>query len=160
VDRAHHLGEPVRIAEATPEDAEAWLELRLALWPGEGDRRDEFAAEIAALLAHPGDTVNLVARADTGEAMGFAEAALRRDYVEGCRTSPVAFLEGIYVAPDHRRKGVAAALISAVEDWGRRNGCTEFASDARIDNLDSHAMHRALGFEETNRVVYFRREIS
>lgn len=117
MDRAHHLGQPVRIAEASALDADAWLELRLALWPG--DRRDEFAADIAALLADPRDTINLIAHADTGEAIGFAEAALRRDYVEGCQTSPVAFLEGIYVAPDHRRKGVAAALIRAVEDWGR-----------------------------------------
>lgn len=157
MDRTHHLGQPVRIAQATPEDADAWLELRLALWPGE--RREEFAAEIAALLDDPGDTVNLIAHADDGEAMGLAEAALRRDYVEGCRTSPVAFLEGIYVAPDHRRKGIATALIRAVEDWGRQQGCTEFASDAPLTNLDSHTMHRALGFEETNRVVYFRREI-
>ena len=147
----------MKIARASAEDTDAWLELRLALWPGE--RREEFAAEIAALLVDPGDMVNLIAYADTGEAIGFAEAALRRDYVEGCKTSPVAFLEGIYVAPDYRRKGVAAALIRAVEEWGRQNGCTEFASDALIDNLDSQAMHRAIGFTETVRVVYFRKLI-
>ena len=158
MDRAHHLGESVRIAPASPDDADAWLDLRLALWPGE--RREEFAADIATLLADPGDTLNLIAHADTGEAIGFAEADLRRDYVEGCSTSPVAFLEGIYVAPEHRRQGVAAALIRAVEDWGRQNGCSEFASDAVIDNLDSQAMHRAIGFVETARVVYFRKELS
>jgi aminoglycoside 6'-N-acetyltransferase I len=158
VDRAHHLGQPVRVTAASAEDAGSWLELRLALWPGE--RREEFAADIAALLADPGDTVNLIAHADTGEAIGFAEASLRRDYVEGCSTSPVAFLEGIYVAPGHRRKGVAGALIRAVEDWGRQNGCTEFASDAVIDNLDSQAMHRAIGFTETARVVYFRKDLT
>lgn len=158
MDRAHHLGQSVRITPASAHDAGAWLELRLALWPGE--RREEFAAEIASLLNDPGDTINLIAHADTGEAIGFAEADLRRDYVEGCKTSPVAFLEGIYVAPHYRRKGVAGALIRAVEDWGRQLGCTEFASDAAIDNLDSQAMHRAIGFVETARVVYFRKEIS
>ena len=157
MDRADHLGEPVNIAVATADDAEAWLELRLALWPG--NRRDEFATEIARLLIAPGETLNLIAYADDGSAMGFAEADLRHDYVEGCSTSPVAFLEGIYVAPAYRRQGVAAALVRAAEDWGRRNGCTEFASDARLTNLDSHAMHRALGFEETNRVVYFRKPL-
>jgi aminoglycoside 6'-N-acetyltransferase I len=143
---------------ASVEDSSAWLELRLALWPGE--RREEFAADIAALLADPGETTNLIAHADTGEAIGFAEASLRRDYVEGCKTSPVAFLEGIYVAPEHRRKGVAGALIRAVEDWGRQNGCTEFASDAHLDNLDSHAMHQAMGFTETVRVVYFHKDLT
>lgn len=157
MDRAHHLGEPVRVAPASVEDADGWLDLRLALWPGE--RRDEFAAEIARLLADPGDTFNVIAHDGEGDAIGFAEADLRRDYVEGCKTSPVVFLEGIYVAPGHRRKGVAAALIRAVEDWGRKQGCTEFASDAVIDNLDSQAMHRATGFTETTRVVYFRKEI-
>ena len=148
----------MRIAPASAEDAEAWLELRLALWPHH--EREEFAAEIARLLADPGETLNLIARDEAGEAMGFAEAALRHDYVEGCGTSPVVFLEGIYVAPAFRRRGVAAALVGAAEDWGRRNGCTEFASDAALTNLDSHAMHRALGFEETARVVYFRKEIA
>ena len=56
--------------------------------------------------------------------------------------------------------GVAAALIRAVEDWGRQKGCTEFASDALLTNLNSHTMHRALGFEETERVVYFRRKLA
>ena len=158
MDRADHLGQPVRIAEASAEDADAWLELRLALWPG--DRRDEFAVEIAKLVISPGETFNVIAYADDGEAMGFAEADLRHDYVEGCVTSPVAFLEGIYVAPTYRRQGVAAALVRAVEDWGRLKGCTEFASDAELSNLDSQSMHRALGFEETNRVVYFRKQIS
>lgn len=157
MDRPYHLGEPVRIAPASAADIDAWLELRLALWPG--DRREEYAADIAALLGDP-DAINLLAHTDTGEAIGFAEADLRRDYVEGCKTSPVAFLEGIYVAPDHRRNGVAAALIRAVEDWGRHKGCTEFASNARGDNLSSQAMHRAIGFTETARVVYFRKELS
>ncbi len=91
--------------------------------------------------------------------IGFAEAAIRQDYVNGCDSSPVLFLEGLFVDPGHRRRGVAGALVAAVADWGRAQGCSEFASDAEIDNLDSHAMHLALGFAETERVVYFRREL-
>nr|WP_241823604.1 GNAT family N-acetyltransferase [Sphingomonas sp. Sph1(2015)] len=51
------------------------------------------------------------------------------------------------------------ALVAAVADWGRAQGCSEFASDAELENVDSHAMHRALGFVETERVVYFRWEL-
>jgi len=91
---------------------------------------------------------------------GFAEASLRRDYVNGCETSPVAFLEGIYVAPQARCQGVGRALDRAVQDWAIQRGCQEYASDALIDNRDSHAFHAALGFEETERVVYFRRRLS
>ncbi|KIT17812.1 Aminoglycoside N(6')-acetyltransferase type 1 [Jannaschia aquimarina] len=89
----------------------------------------------------------------------FSEATLRRDHVNGCETSPVAFLEGIYVAPDHRREGVGALLLDAVRAWARERGCTELASDAHIDNIASHAFHRTLGFEETVRVVCFRTKL-
>ena len=92
-----------------------------------------------------------------GEPAGFAEASLRHDYVNGCDTSPVAFLEGMYVAPVMRGQGVARALVAAVQAWARSRGCSELASDAALDNLGSHQMHKALGFAETQRVVYFRK---
>lgn len=101
-----------------------------------------------------------MAYSSSRDPIGFVEAALRTDYVNGTESSPVAFVEGIYVVLEARRKGVAAALISAVESWARSLGCTELASDALLDNQSSHAFHRALGFEETERVVYFRKALS
>lgn len=92
-----------------------------------------------------------------GAAIGFAEVSLRRDYVNGCDTSPVAFLEGIYVEEAFRGQGVAAALVEEVTRWAIAQGVSELASDADIANVVSHRMHAALGFEETQRVVYFRR---
>ncbi len=47
-------------------------------------------------------------------------------------------------------------LVKAVIEWGRGQGCRELASDSLVANGDAHAVHRALGFEETERVVYFR----
>nr|WP_295670445.1 GNAT family N-acetyltransferase [Sphingomonas sp.] len=84
---------------------------------------------------------------------------MRRDYVNGCGTSPVAFLEGIHVRADHRHAGVARMLCRAVEEWGRAAGCTEMGSDADIENEESHAFHAAIGFEKTERVVFFRKPI-
>lgn len=132
-----------------------WVALRSALWPDEDARQME--QEAPGLLAQP-DALVLVAR--EGETViGFAEAAIRRDYVNGCDTSPVAFVEGIYVVPGQRRRGVARAMIAAVEDWARQRGLSELASDALLDNAQSHAMHEALGFGETERVVYFRKTL-
>lgn len=132
-----------------------WVALRIALWPDEDAQ--QMAQEAPGLLTQPGMLV-LVAR--EGETViGFAEATIRRDYVNGCETSPVAFVEGIYVAPAKRRRGVARAMIAAVEDWARRQGLSELASDALLDNAQSHAMHQALGFGETERVVYFRKTV-
>ncbi|MEO8506193.1 MAG: aminoglycoside 6'-N-acetyltransferase [Betaproteobacteria bacterium] len=134
-----------------------WLELRSALWPGHD--AGVHLAEMAALCAAPERFGQFIAYAASGTPHGLVEVALRHDYVNGTRSSPVAFLEGIYVASLARRRGVARALVAVAEDWARAVGSTEFASDAAIDNRSSHAMHRALGFEESERVVYFRKAL-
>jgi aminoglycoside 6'-N-acetyltransferase I len=72
---------------------------------------------------------------------------------------PVAFLEGIYVVPEFRLRGVARTLVDAVMIWAKAAGCHELASDSLLPNTDAHAAHRALGFEETERVVYFRKAL-
>ena len=59
------------------------------------------------------------------------------------------------MAPEFRGRGVARALVDAVETWASALGCTELASDVVIDNADGLALHNALGFRETERVVYF-----
>jgi aminoglycoside 6'-N-acetyltransferase I len=144
------------ITECTPADLEEWIALRVALWP---DYAADELREGAAAMLGASNMLVLIARAEDGEAAGFAEASIRRDYVNGCETSPVAFLEGIYVAPDHRKHRIAQALAEAIADWGRSLGCAEFASDALLDNQASHAFHAAVGFEETERVVYFRKAL-
>jgi aminoglycoside 6'-N-acetyltransferase I len=110
-----------------------------------------------AFLAQPERFVQFVAYAEQGQPVGFVEAALRHDYVNGTESSPVAFLEGVYVTPTHRRRGVARSLVAAVTGWAIEHGCRELASDAAIDNELSHRMHHSLGFAETERVVYFRK---
>ena len=136
---------------------EGWLVLRQALWPEAS--REEHLAWMAKQLSLSGRFVQFVASSGPGRPVGFAEAAIRTDYVNGTDTFPVAFLEGLYVIPELRRQGIAAALVAAVERWARDFGCRELASDALLDNPPGHHLHRALGFEETERVVYFRKMI-
>jgi len=134
-----------------------WLPLRHALWPD--TTRADHAGEAAALLRSDRQVAFI---AQVEEAAGFAEASIRHDYVNGCASpvgAPVAFLEGLYVVPSQRRRGVARALCAAVAEWGRARGCLELASDTPLDNLDSQAMHIALGFTQTGRVVFFRRTL-
>jgi aminoglycoside 6'-N-acetyltransferase I len=152
------MAEALRIEALTPAEVAIWASLRQALWPGTSP--DEHAREAERLLRTPDYLVLLAFETDVA---GFAEAALRRNYVNGCDTmpgDPVAFLEGIYVKPDCRRRGIARALCERVADWARPRGVNEFASDALIENHESHALHRALGFAETERVVFFRRTLA
>lgn len=140
------------IKHCTLRDHEGWLALRVALWPGSD--MDE------TLLNAPERNLVLTFNDANGHAVGFAEASIRKDYVNGTSTSPVAFLEGLYVAPASRGLGIARQLVAAVEQWAGKMGCTELASDALLENTGSHAMHESLGFAETERVVYFLKPLA
>jgi aminoglycoside 6'-N-acetyltransferase I len=135
----------------------AWLALRAEFIPevGADEQRDflrAFARDSAAFRA-------FIAQDAQAGLLGFAEVAVRTDFVNGCEHRPALFLEGIFVRPQHRGRGVARALCEAAGRWGLEQGCREFASDVYVDDLDSLAAHRGLGFEETERVVYFRKPL-
>ena len=146
------MNHPWQLRRATLDDATGWGRLRRALWPDEGEV--DSAADLAAALRE-GAAVFLAIGGD-GAPVGFAEATLRHDYVNGTATSPVGFLEAWYVDPAWRRRGVGQSLLEEVAAWTRAQGCSELASDALLDNHASHAAHLACGFVETGRVVYFR----
>ena len=92
--------------------------------------------------------------------IGFAQCGLRMDYVEGTKSSPVGYLEGIFVKPEYQNKGYARELLSACENWAKSKGCIEFASDCELDNDKSLMFHMAMGFEEANRVICFRKSLT
>jgi aminoglycoside 6'-N-acetyltransferase I len=146
------------VREAAPRDIAAWSALRAALWP---DQDAEVMAREAREYFEPmRKSIALIAFDTNDIAVGFAEATIRNDYVNGTEASPVGFLEGLYVTPEYRRSGLGRALVAAVERWTRDQGCNELASDAYIDNDESHAAHRAYGFVETERVVYFCKRLA
>lgn len=131
------------------------VELAVLLWP---EHQVEALEQKFSLLMTENKAAFFLARA--GELpVGFAQCALRHDYVEGTSTSPVGYLEGIYVQEEHRREGVAAGLLSACETWARQQGCREFASDCGLDNARSLRFHLAAGFEEANRIICFTKKL-
>lgn len=146
----------VTVRPATAADVQQWAAMRAQLWTDDDDAAH--AEDIAeTFLSGDPDQVAFVAEGRDGALLGFVEASIRRDYVDGCDTSPVAFGEGAFILPEWRGTGVGRALVEAVAEWGRAKGCTELASNALLDNTASHAFHLGLGFEETERVVFFRR---
>jgi aminoglycoside 6'-N-acetyltransferase I len=147
----------VQVRPVVPADAPRWLALRQALWP-EGSQENH-AREIEEFLAGRLRMPLQVLVAEAGDDLaGFVELSIR-PYAEGCETDRVAYLEGWYVAPRFRRRGVGRALVARAEAWGREQGCSEFASDALLDNTVSHAAHRALGFEDVVAIRCFRKPL-
>ena len=143
----------VRKAEA--KDLPILGELACGLWPHHTP--DAMRAEMAETLEMP-DAAFFLAFAEK-TSVGFAQCQLRHDYVEGTETSPVGYLEGIYVKAPYRRMGVAGQLLHACEEWSMAMGCTEFASDCELDNMDSLRFHLQMGFEEMNRVICLRKKL-
>jgi len=138
-------------------DAIDWERMRNVLWPApEGEHAAEIAGYFRGNRRHIAEV--LIATDYAGRAVGFAELGIR-PFAEGCYSGRVAFLEGWFVEVTARRQGIGAALVKAAEDWARGQGCTEFASDTNPDNSVSLAAHRALGFEEVERLVCFRKPL-
>ena len=143
------------IHKATKKDAGALAALAAKLWPG---HRPEELAEDFADLADSENAACFLA-SEQGRAVGFAQCQLRHDYVEGTKTSPVGYLEGVFVEAAFRRKGCAGRLLAACEAWARERGCAEFASDCELGNADSLRFHLRAGFAEANRIICFRKDL-
>ena len=133
----------------------AWQQMRAALWPDD----DDLEASIAAYFAAPDPAVVTLMAFDLKQnPVGFAEVGTR-GYAEGCEHSPVAFLEGWYVIPEARGTGAGRALVAAAEDWARSKGLRELGSDTELHNEAAIQAHKALGFEETERIVCFLKRL-
>jgi aminoglycoside 6'-N-acetyltransferase I len=147
----------MRIRLIGPGDMATWCAMRHALWPDaaerdlirEGQAYFDGASSLQAVF---------LGEAASGEPLGMLELSLR-SVAEGCRSTPVPYVEGWYVVPQARRHHVGRDLMAAAQTWAREQGYTEIASDAVIDNSVSERAHLALGFEEVERAIHFRKDL-
>ena len=108
--------------------------LALKLWPEH--TRSEMEADLKE-HCQAGGVVFLAQ--EENSLIGFAQCGLRHDYVEGAYTSPVGYLEGIYVEPAFRRCGVAAAGLLGIRERHRGGKCEEhpFSLKRRVSGSKS-----------------------
>lgn len=143
------------IRKALSQDLPQITQLACRLWP---EHAPSDLLEEMSVLFNQGKVVFFLAL-EEDTAVGFAQCQLRYDYVEGTDSSPVGYLEGIYVKEEHRAQGIAKALVAACEDWARNQGCREFASDCELDNEQSLRFHLKAGFREANRIICFTKAL-
>ena len=146
----------VKIRALITSDLPAWIAMRRRLWPDQDPA--ELEREARTMDRSDPPCAAFVAEAEDRALVGFVEVGLR-SYAEGGPAGPAAYVEGIWVEPEHRRGGVARALLAAAERWGRAQGVAWLGSDALLDNRVSHAWHRAAGFDEIERLVVFGKSI-
>ena len=143
------------IRKATSLDSRILAEMAVQLW--ESHTVDELEADFVEIL-HDKKSAFFIKYINTLP-VGFAQCGLRTDYVEGTESSPVGYLEGIFIKEGYRGKGYAKELLLHCETWAKNMGCTEFASDCELDNLGSYKFHLAMGFDEANRIICFKKKI-
>ena len=143
------------IRNALLSDAATVAALAQQLWPHH--EAAQLQEEFEPLLEDANAAVFLAFSDDMP--VGFAQCQLRHDYVEGTASSPVGYLEGIFVVPAYQKQGIARALLASCEKWAKEQGCVEFASDCELSNTNSLRFHLSMGFEEANRIICFTKTL-
>ena len=144
----------VELCHADEKDLAELSALGKLLWPGHttDELKEEFLSEMKK-------NAHFFLLRVQGCSVGFAQCALRHDYVEGTDSSPVGYLEGIFVKECHRGKGYGRRLLKACEEWAKQAGCCEFASDCESANVSSRLFHLHTGFQEANRIICFVKKL-
>ncbi len=143
------------ITRATEIDAPALAKLAIQMWSNH--TLSELEEDFAEIIGNE-NAVCFIKYAE-GKPIGFAQCQIRHDYVEGTETSPVGYLEGIFIQEEYRHRGFAKELLQKCEKWANDKKCSEFASDCELNNIDSLKFHLAMGFDEVNRIICLRKEI-
>ncbi|MDY2927106.1 aminoglycoside 6'-N-acetyltransferase [Anaerococcus sp.] len=143
------------IYEAIEKDRVTLAQMAKEIW--DNDNLLELEKEFIDMIHNKNETAFILCEGDLPVA--FANVSLRCDYVEGTDSSPVGYLERIFVKEAYRKKSYARSLVMKCEEWARDMGAIEFASDCLLDNRDSYLFHLAIGFVEANRIICFRKNI-
>ena len=141
--------------KATLDRIDELTQVALNLWPNHSLKDIKGVLEKYII----GDNTSIFMHLIDDKCVGLALVSLRYDYVEGCSTSPVGYLEGICVEKEYRKTGVASSLCKECEAWAQSKGCQEFASDCELTNEASYKFHLKIGFNETNRIIHFSKKL-
>lgn len=143
------------IVEVNNESLDPWVEMGLQLWP---DNQEEELREVFINITNSDKEKAFLYKVND-EYVGFINVSIRNDYVEGSDSSPVGYVEGIFIKADYRNKGMAKALVDKGQEWAKSKGCTQMASDIEAHNMVSYDFHLGIGFKEANRLICFIKDI-
>lgn len=147
---------PFKVLVLSQGNIEAWCQLRHFLWPNHPINEH---IKDGRKIIKSNNLISFLVCNDNGKFIGFADASIRKDYVNGCEHSPVVYLEGIFILDEFRQLGLSSLLLHEVENWGKLKGCLELASDTSPDNYVSINMHKKLGFTPTETVIFFKKNL-
>ncbi len=84
-----------------------------------------------------------------GETIGFISGELR----EGSPTfnpKTWASVDDVYVAPEHRSRGIGASLVERVKEWSKEKGASGVSLQVAAANERGRSFYQDLGFREVS----------
>lgn len=148
-------GLSLKIRLIEKKDFEEWLKLRYDLWPYH--TLVELEEEMKEIFEEI-DVKPVFFAEDDEIVHGFIELSIH-DSAPGCLTNRIGFIEGWYVKPEFRKLGIGKKLVEMGEQWALSQGCKEMASDTTERYPDSPIAHVALGYEEVNKPLHYKKDL-
>ncbi|MGE3867399.1 MAG: N-acetyltransferase family protein [Hyphomonadaceae bacterium] len=142
----------VQVRRATARDCE-----EVARQASAANREDGFgsttltAEHIRAHAFGPGALTEILIAEDDRQPVG--HAIVYRGY-DVRSASPNMVLANLYVTPQARRGGVARAIITAVAQRAREQGCRRLHITTGLDNEVAHAFYAAIGAKQEQTSVF------
>lgn len=127
------------IRAALPSDEADWRHL----WRGYCDfyqakLADEVTRRTWQRILDPDSAIMCIVAELDGQVVGFANCVVHENTWE---TSPVCYLEDLYVSPDARRQGVARALIEWLHNAMRAEGWARLYWMTQADNAQARRLY-------------------
>jgi ribosomal protein S18 acetylase RimI-like enzyme len=114
-------------------------------------RDDRLIALSRALIDDAGEGLQLIARDEAGEAVGFATVYWTWQTLDAGR---VGVMNDLYVAPDARGGGVGRKLIEACRGACRKRGVGKLVWETAPDNTTAQRLYDSTGAESSTWLAY------
>ncbi len=144
---------PVKVRYARESDIEAIIPLLgefISFYRMKPDC-DTLRESVAYSLRHPDRVRFVVAETATGIA---GIASLHLGHYSTFTGTFYAHVEDVYVAPAHRRQGVAGSMLSFLRDAARELRCSRLELHVLDDNVAARRLYEKYGFESIRSTVY------
>lgn len=106
-------------------------------WLADDARAAAHHAAALAVLEGPTDVCFVSVEGPRGDVLAKGRVAAERDW---------AGITDVWVSPDHRRRGLALAVLAAMLEWAAERGAGTAYLQVRGDNAPGLALYAALGF--------------
>ena len=102
------------------------------------------------------ESVILVAEENSGEAIGICQLYPSFGSIVA---APILVLYDLFVAPEHRNKGVGKALMLAAQAYAEERKVVRMDLSTAKDNLPAQKLYESLGWERDEEFYYYSLDI-